>query len=185
MEYSFNVLLTDQDYYEFNKFVTFQSRHGKKEIKKMRLYLVVLFAVLALLFLVLEHFSMNGVYSAVGYLVGLLIAQALFKPLMHLILKMQIKMLKKGGKMPYSPQAEMTFTEEGFSEFTSEHKTEQIYTAVECVSVVEGVAIYVHINKLMGFLLPEKVFESKQQLDEFITFLKTKVTTVDFYPIKK
>ena len=96
-----------------------------------------------------------------------------------------LEMLKKGGKMPYSPQAEMTFTEEGFSEFTSEHKTEQIYTAVECVSVVEGVAIYVHINKLMGFLLPEKVFESKQQLDEFITFLKTKVTTVDFYPMKK
>lgn len=185
MEYTFKVALNDQDYYNFNKFVAFKGKQGKKEIRKARFYLSVLFVALAVLFLVLEDFSKDGLYSALAYVILLVIVQALFKPMMHLIIKMQIKMLKKGGKMPYSAESVLTFTDEGFSEVSAEHKTEQTYAAIECVSVVEGMAVYVHINKLMGFLLPEKAFEDKAQWDGFVVFLQTKVPTVDFYPNKK
>jgi hypothetical protein len=185
MEYAFKVTLNDQDYYEFNKFVAFKGKQGKKEVNRVRFYLSVLFIAIAVLFWAMSDFSKDGLYDALVYVILLVIVQALLKPMMRLIIKIQIKMLKKGGKMPYSAESVLRFTDEGFSEVSAEHKTEQAYAAVERVSVVEGIAIYVHINKLMGFLLPEKSFENKAHWDSFVAFLQTKIPIVDFYTSKK
>ena len=90
-------------------------------------------------------------------------------------------MLKKSGKMGYSPNAVMEFYDEIFVETTPENRTEQSYSAVERVSVVEDRTIYIHINNVMAYILPVTAFESKEQYDSFLSFIRTKCAIVDVY----
>ena len=83
--------------------------------------------------------------------------------------------------MGYSPEAVMEFNEENFIETTPENKTEQKYLAIERISIVENKTVYIHTNNVMAYIIPISCFESKEQYDEFIAFLKTKCKNIDVY----
>ena len=183
--YTFPVKVSEKEYYDFNVFVMCKSAYGKKDMKKSRIYISILFVGLALLSCILEDFSTECYYQAALYLIMLGVTQIILKPMSLAILKAQIKSMKKGGKMPYSAEAVLEFTETGFSETTADHKSEQAYTAVERVSVIEDVAIYVHINKMMAFILPKACVETQELWEELESFLRTKISIVDVYPKKK
>ena len=83
--------------------------------------------------------------------------------------------------MGYSPIADMEFYEETFIETTPDNKTERKYSAIERVSVVDDKIIYIHVNNIMSYILPFSSFESKEQFDAFLAFIKTKCETIDTY----
>ena len=74
--------------------------------------------------------------------------------------------------MPYSPSSVIDFYEDRFIETTAENKTEQLYSSVERISVIENRIIY---------LIPVASFESTSQYDEFLDFMKTKCSTIHIY----
>ena len=82
-----------------------------------------------------------------------------------------------GEKMPYTADAVLEFGIEGFTE----NKTEQRYSAVERVSVIQGKAMYVHINRMMAYLLPVASFESPEEWNRFIAFWEEKEIPADRY----
>lgn len=75
----------------------------------------------------------------------------------------------------------MEFCDDCFTEITDEAKTEVKYSAVERISIISGKVIYIHINKLMAYIIPIYSFESKEQYSSFISFIKTKNNNIDFY----
>ena len=96
-------------------------------------------------------------------------------------MKGQIKMMKKSGKMGYSPESLIVFSEETFSETTPENKMEHKYSVIERLSIVDNKTIYIHINAIMAYILPLRCFESLEQYNAFMEFIKTKCNNINFY----
>ena len=181
MKFKFLIRLTDKEYLDFNIFWMFQAPYGKKNILKYRITLAVLFLAIGFLSVLGGSFSKDAFLGAIPYLIILVIIQLLLKPFFLSVLKGQLKSLKKKGKMGYSSVAEMEFFEDGFVEITPESKSEQKYSAIERISVVSDKALYIHVNNVMAYILPKATFESQEQYDAFLEFIKTKCATVDTY----
>ena len=97
------------------------------------------------------------------------------------ILKSNIKSLKAKGKMGYSPVSEIEFYDESFVEITPDNKTEQKYSAIERVSVITDKVVYIHVNNVMSYILPLSCFESKEQYNNFLDFVRSKCANIDVY----
>ena len=104
--------------------------------------------------------------------------------ILTLSLKWQIKGMKKSGKMPYTPTSVIEFYDERWGETSEDTKTELSYSGIERISVVFEDAIYIQINNLMGYILPFASFETKEQYENFMDFIKSKVQTVEMYDKK-
>ena len=109
----------------------------------------------------------------------LFLAQIFLTKFFSWSLKGQIKTLKKSGKMGYSPDSVMGFSEDSFIETTPDNKTEHKYSAIERVSIVDNKMTYIHVNNVMSYMLPLSCFESKEQCDDFFNFIKTKCANID------
>lgn len=83
--------------------------------------------------------------------------------------------------MGYSPESIMEFYEDRLVETTSDNKTELKYSAVERISIVDHKVIYIHVNIIMSYLMPISCFESKEQYDSFLEFMRTKCANIDIY----
>ena len=100
---------------------------------------------------------------------------------MEWTLKASIKSLRKKGKMGYSPTSVVEFLNETFIETTPENKTEQKYSSIERISLVDNKMIYIHVNNVMAYIIPVSCFESAEQYQSFLDFIKTKSTNIDIY----
>ena len=182
MKFQFHVNVDDQDYLNYNIFWTIRSPYGRKQIKTFRIALVVLFAsfiVISLLFS--DGFSPETICGIIPLVILFSLAQIFLTRFFSWALKGHIKTLKKSGKMGYSPESVLEFNEESFAETTPENKTEQKYSAIERISVVDNKMIYIHVNNIMSYMLPFSSFESKEQYDSFFEFIKTKCADIDIY----
>ncbi|MBQ9161643.1 MAG: YcxB family protein [Clostridia bacterium] len=185
MNFKFNVVLSDDDYLELNKFVMLRSHYGKKQIRQSRVIACVCIGVMMALLLIGGGFTPETFLTIIpcGVLLGLFIV--LLPNMMSASLKGQIKQMKKSGKMPYTPSSVVEFLDDSFTEVAEDNKTEMKYPSIERVSVVGGKTVYIHFNSLAALILPKASFESEVQYGEFLEFIKTKCAAVDFYPSKK
>ncbi len=181
MNFSFNVNLTDKDYLEYNKFWALRSPYGKKQLRQFRLIIGAIIIAFALISLISGGFSLDSFIGIIPLLILFVVFQALLKPLFKLSLKAQMKTLKKSGKMGYAPSATIECGDDSFTEITPDNKTEQKYSAIERVSVVDGKVIYIHINNVMSYILPIVSFESKAHYESFIEFIKSNNLLIDIY----
>ena len=181
MKFQFNVNVNDQDYLDYNTFWMIRSPYGKKQIKIFRITITVLFAIFMLISLLSGGFSLESILGVIPIIIVLSLVQIFLTKFFSWSLKGQIKVLKKSGKMGYSPEAVIEFYEESFVETTPENKTEHKYSAIERISVVDNKMIYIHVNNVMSYMLPLSSFESKEQYDSFFEFIKTKCVNIDIY----
>ena len=142
---------------------------------------IIVAVILALLVFIKDGFSLHTVITIIPYLIAIALLMVLYKPFCVWILKMQIKAMKKQGKLAYSPVSEMEFYEEYFAETTPENKTEQKYSAIERVSILSDRTMYIHVNNVMSYILPSPAFESEEQYNKFLAFIKTKCENIDTF----
>ena len=178
---TFNINLSDKDYLDYNVFWMLKSPYGKKQITSSRIMITVFFGIIALIALFINDFSAEALIGLIPIAVVFLIIQLSLNYFLVQSVKGNIKALKKSGKMAYSPVAQIEFNEGGFVETTPDNKTEQKYSAVERVSVINGDTVYIHVNNVMAYILPATCFESMEQLDCFLAFIKTKCSAIDTY----
>ena len=157
------------------------SAKSKKQIIKFRITLVAIVAVISFLSLLGGNFSVDAFMGIIPYLILLVLFQLLLNPYFTWVVKQNIKSLKKQGKMGYSPNAEIEFLENSFTEQTPENKTEQMYSSVERISIIKDKVIYIHVNNIMSYILPVSCFGSKEKYDEFLAFIRTKCQNIDNY----
>ena len=181
MNFQFNVNLNDSDYLECNKFWMFRSPYGKKQIITFRLIIAALFAVIIIVSLSAGDFSLNSFIEIIPFSIGCLLLQLFLTRIFSWSLKKQIKSLKKSGKVGYSPCSVLEFSEDSFCETTPDNKTESKYSAIERISIVDNKVIYIHVNNIMSYIIPLSCFESKEQYNDFLDFIKTKCTNIDIY----
>ena len=181
MKYSFEVKLGEQDYYEFNKFWMLRSHYGKKSVRSMRVMLAVVTLAFALFSLYTVDFTAEGFLTLIPYGILMLLGQLVLNPFFALVLKGNLKRMRKSGKMPYSAVSQLSFFEDHFEESAEEGKTEHPYTALERISAVEGKMLYLHLNNVQAYLVPYSVFENHAQYVEFLSFLVQKCSLIDHY----
>jgi hypothetical protein len=181
MRFNFYINLNDKDYFDYNIFWIIKSPYGKKQMLKFRILIAILFASVSFLSLFGGGFSAEAWIGVIPYAVLLVLFELLLNPFFIWILKSNLKSLKSKGKMGYSPVSEMEFYDESFIEITSDNKSEQKYSAVERVSVITDKVIYIHVNNVMSYILPLSCFESREQYNDFIDFVRTKCTNIDLY----
>ena len=80
--------------------------------------------------------------------------------------------------MPYSASSLLEFFEDRFIESTETQRTEQFYSALEKVCVVNGKAVYAYLNNLQGYILPARFFSSYEHVQQFADFLASRGVTV-------
>ncbi len=181
MNYKFNVNLTDTDYIDLNMFINIRSYYAKEFQKKTRILYTALCLAIILITLISGGFSKEAFIGNISTIVILLVFQLLFNKFLALSLKSRIKVMKKTGKMPYSPDNVMEFYNDYFVKNTADEKNEVKYTAIERVSVIENKYIYIHVNCVQTYILPMRAFASTEQFYFFLAFLKTKYLTIDSY----
>lgn len=181
MYFKFSVYLNDNDYLEYNTFWNIRSPYGKKQILGARILLAVFFLAIVFASLYSAGFSVPGLLGVTPYFIALVLAEVFLNKFFILCLKGQIKSLKKNGKPAYSPVSEMEFYEESFVEITPDGSMSQKYSSVERVSIITDKVIYIHVNNIMSFILPISSFNSKEQYDGFLSFIKTKCRNIDVY----
>ena len=181
MIFNFHIELNDKDYLDYNVFWSTKSPYGKKQIFGLRIFIAIAFAAFAFISLMSNGFSANAWLGMIPYVIVTVVLELLLSKFFVWVLKGHIKSLKSKGKMGYAPVADMEFYEETFIETTPDNKTEQKYSAIERVSVVADKIIYIHVNNIMSYILPFSSFESKEQFDAFLAFIKTKCATIDTY----
>lgn len=182
MKFVFNVNMTDKDYLDYNVFWMTRSAYGKGQLWGLRIFLVIAGIIPLGMRLWHSGFSVESVLGIIPIAVVLILAQLLLAPLFKLFLRGQLKALKKSGKTGYSPESIMEFSDDGFCEITPTSRTEQKYDAVERVSVIEGGAIYIHVNNVMAYVLTSECLGDRRE--DFLAFIKTKCDTVDVYSAK-
>ena len=144
MNFKFNVITNDQDYLDFNEFHMLRSPYGKKQTAAVRIVVTVIISVFILAFLIDSGFTQGAFVGVVPLVAILVLFEVFFNKLMVGSIKTQIKTMKKRGKMTYTPEAVLEFSEDTFTETSADMKTERKYSTVERISVVDNKMIYIH-----------------------------------------
>lgn len=181
MNFKININLNDTDYINYNTFVLIKSPYGKKKILKMRISAMIIFLSISFFFLFIGAFSTNALLSALPSVIFLILYELFLNPILALSIKNNIKSDKSSGKTAYSPVSEIEFYNDKFIESTHYNKTEEKYSVIERVSVITENVIYIHVNSVMSYILPYNCFESKEQYNNFLDFIKTKCENIDTY----
>ena len=181
MFFRLDINLSEDDYFAFNIFHSFESSHGKKMINTTRLFFILAMVVLAaLVFLVLGWTTFSTTNAALLLLFTLLYMM-FYKKISIRILKAQIKRLKKMGKLPFEPISTLEFYEDKLVEATPSRRTEQKYDALERICVVAERYVFLYTSSVGAYLLPIAQIKAQLNQEELIDFLSKKCTTVEYY----
>lgn len=175
--FKYHIVLNDEDYYEFNKFVSFCHPQGKKNQKNARIFFSIMMALIALIIMIFEGFSYYSYGTAFVFCLAIVLFNITVAPLSKLIVKLNIKSFSKSLKRPYTQDYVMEFNDESFFEITDDSKTESLYSALESISVINNKYIYLHIDRLRAYIVPVTVFSCPDECNEFLAFLSNKSRT--------
>ena len=181
MKYQFKIYLTDKDYLDFNLFMGMRSPYGKKQLKTGRIAYLILTLCLMAVFLLLDGKREVSILAVTTLVVMMIVCQLFFKRIFASSTKAQLKLLKKSGKLAYSPEAIIEFYDDVFVETTATNRTEQKYSSIERISVVDNKFAYIHISSVNAYILPFYAFSSQEQCDSFFAFIRTKCPIIDVY----
>ena len=181
MLFQFNITLTEEDYLAYNIFHALESAHGKKQVRKSRLFLLVTFALLLLLVYVVGGWTPYFICYVI--LLGLLavIYMLLFKKILIRNIKSQLKRLKKLGKLCFEPQSTLEFHEDKMVEISDISRSEQSYRAFERICLLEDRYIILYRSSLSAFILPVPQIIAQANFEEFINFLTQTFGTIERY----
>ena len=181
MKYKFKINISDNDYLEYNKFHMLRSPYGKKSLSSLRLTLCAIVIAISFISLIGQGFSADSVITVIPVIIVLILAQIFLKKFLEISIKASVSQLKRKGKMAYSQSSMIEFFDDGFMETAREQRLEQKYSSIERISVIEGKYVYLHVNNIMAFIIPNTAFDSHEQYKEFISFMNEKCPNIDFY----
>ena len=181
MLFQLNINLSEDDYLDFNNFHSFESTHGKRSIRKTRIFFILTMVFLAALVVLILGWTTFSITYAALLLLFTLLYMVFFKKRLTRNIKVQIKRLKKIGKLPFDPVSTLEFHEDKMVEITALQRTEQSYSIFERICVVKDRYVLLYKSSVSAYILT--VLQIKEQLNEedFIEFLTKKCTNVEYY----
>ena len=182
MLYRLNITLTEEDYFAFNCFHSYESPKGKKQFQRLRLMFVLLMAFLAALFVYrhgwprcIPNLISEAVVATIGYF--LIFSNKALRRNM----RRQIKRLTENGKMPYDSANTFEFYEDKLVEFTNASRTEKTYPAFERICVLSDRYVYLYTNAIGAYILPIEQVKAQTDFQSFLAYLKEICPNVEHY----
>lgn len=177
--FSFQFLLDDRDFFEFNKYHLFLSPATKK-IMTLRRWIPPCFATALWLLVAFKSDPELRTEAFIGAVtlsfLFMFFWLILFKPLYIFSLKTRIKKTKKTGKLSYSQENELIFDEEFILDKDPDTETKTKYRVVERI-VITNEMFYIYLSTTRAILLPLSAFQSTWEQSEFLAFLESKTPT--------
>ena len=181
MYYQFGITLTEEDYLAFNIFHSFESAHGKKMIRNSRILFAAIVALLTALYVLLSGWSAFTIVYVIIMGLFTVLYSLLFKKIFVRNLKAQIRRHKKLGKLPFDPISTMEFHEEKIVELTASKRTEQSYSGIERVCVLQGRYIFLYNSSIGAYILPIPQVNAQLDQNSLLTFLSQRCKTIEYY----
>lgn len=181
MLFQLNINLNEDDYLDFNKFHSFESTHGKKLIKKTRISFIFAMVFLATLVVLILGWTTFSVTYATLLLLFTLLYMMFFKKVLTRNINVQIKRLKKIGKLPFDPVSTLEFHEDRMVEITASRRTEQGYNVFERICVVKDRYVLLYHSSVAAYILPVAQINAQINQEDFIEFLSKKCTNIEYY----
>lgn len=177
MHYRVNVNLTDNDYFEFNKFVQFNAPAGKKNFTVARTIISLLPFVVVLLHGISDGFNIELLAKFILMIPMCVLLFFTFKPFLWFVTKTQIKAMMKKGPL-YSSASCIEFYEDYLIEYTSQKQTQSAYSTMKDVFIVNSQIAYIFENAVSAIIVPASAFSSAQEWNGFVNFLSVKVGNI-------
>lgn len=181
MIFRLDVTLSDDDYFAFNNFHSFESVQGKKLIKKSRIFFILAMLFLATLFVLMIGFTTFSLIYTLLLFLFTTFYMALFKKILARNIKVQIKRLKKTGKLPFEPVSSLEFYEDKIVEITEAKRTEQAYTVLEKICVAKERYVFLYTSSVGAYILPMAQLDKQLDQEAFLDFLMQKCSVVEEY----
>ena len=175
MKYELKVSLSEREYYDFNKFHMNRSPYGKRNRRAIYIIALVMAILIMAMNFIVEGFNIETFLFLIPYLLVICLILLLVGPLSLLVLKMQIALMKKQGKMPYEETSVIELYEDYFVEVTDKSRNEIKYTGAEGIMISQDGSIYIYMNSLMAYILPVSCFESDKMREEISGFLLERI----------
>ena len=181
MNYIFDIFLSEEDYLDFNIFHMTRTAYGKKHQRMLRVMVAAIFAAAILTNLLVEDVS--PVYVAYAVILGILglLMTVFYGKFSGFTMKLVIRNMKKTGKMPFSPESRLGFTDEGILEITPEGRLEKRWESMERLCIREGKVWYLFMNNTAAFILPVEQLRAQTDEAEFRKYLESKVPVVEVF----
>ena len=183
MSYIFDIFLTEQDYIEFNTFHATRAPYGKRIQRGLRGMIAVMFSLGAIFRFWAEGVTLETVIYALLLVVFGLLISALLGKTIAVSVKHTVRSLKKSGKMAFSPESRVGFTDEGVLEITPDGRTEKRWESIErlCIDFQAKFLKAEDMNNSAAFVLPVEQLRAQTDLAEFRKYLESKVPVVDVF----
>ena len=157
----FYLTVNDEDYIKFNEYHVMNSKSCAGMLWLTRLILPVMAA------LVIVIMKLAGI--SIGLLIAECIALAVLtvvwqfkaKKILARSVKTSVEKLKKDGKLPYSPEAEIEFADTELIETTARSVQRWNYDEIRSVGDTQE-HIFILIGAMQGMILPKRCLNGKE-----------------------
>ena len=181
MNYVFDIFLAEKDYVELHIFHLSRSAYGKKHRQLLRVMVAAIFTVAVLLSFWMEGISPATVAYAVLLCVFGLLMTVFYGKFSEFTTKLIVRNMKKSGKLAYSPESRLGFTDEGILEITPEGRLEKRWESMERLCIREGKVWYLYMNNAAAFILPVEQLSAQTDVTEFRRYLESRFPVVDVF----
>ena len=171
MKFQYTFKLDEQDYYEFNRYHMDNAPQMKRQMGILRFLFPVFFVFLGMS--LGSGFAAAGIVNVLSGVLAVLWI-VFFKRITNYSLKINIKKLKKDGKLVYDKDVEICFYDENFTEKSVESDSTFKYSMIEKIGIGHA-GIYLYMGALLAHIIPKSVFESEAKFEEFVAFINSKV----------
>ena len=181
MLFNLNINLSENDYLSFNNFHSFESAHGKKKVQKTRNIFILAMAVLISLVVLLQGLTTPSCICVALLLLYTVHRLVTLKKALARGLAVHIRRLKEVGKLPFDPISTLEFHEDKMVEITALQHTEQSYSIIERICIVQDRFILLYKSSVTAYILPMAQVSTQVSQEAFIKFLCSKCSNIEYY----
>ena len=181
MKFQLNLTLKEEDYLAFNLFHNLESKQTQKINKKVRnIFIIAMVALMGITLVTSGWDAFSSTYIILLLLITIAFA-LLFKHFIRHTVKMQVKTLKKTGKLPYDAESTLEFYEDKIVEITPTKRIEQSYDVLERICLLPGRYIFLYTSSVGAYILPIAQIKSQVDYEDFWRFLCLKCKNIEQY----
>lgn len=170
--FEFSYTVSENDYIEFNRYHVQNSMAGKRS-RKIALY-IILAALLLLLVTDIISGNMGKItYTLIIYLVIGILMLLLLVPMMRWNIKLNIKLIKKSGRLPYENEVYLRFEDDLLIDKTPLTEIKTSYAKLERIAVGTS-GVYLYNSAISAILIPNSAFANAAQKYDFLQFIHKK-----------
>lgn len=181
MHYEFNCKITEKDYLELNEFNILHTKALKKAYNLEHYLVPAGMMILCVLFYFLGLNTETLIFATLLYSALALAWLLCYRKIFRIKLKRQLNLVKKSGKSLFFYESVAQFYDDHIVKDAGAQKFETGYDAVKRLVILKDRMIFIFTDTQSTVVVPQNVFKSEEQKNEFINFLESKTVKAEVF----